>query len=75
MKNAFSGEIYTGVPFPNYEDLEKARNTSSKSVYNTTYDRYEKYHYKDGQMSTIDIKINKLFKKLILSIKLVLKKG
>ena len=48
MKDAFSGENYVSVPFPNHNALEKARTESSKSVNPTTYDRYEKYHYPLG---------------------------
>lgn len=65
MKHAFTGEVYTGVPFPNYEDLQKARSESSKSEYPGTYNRYEKYHYKNGEMSKLDSKIGTVLNKVI----------
>lgn len=73
MKHAFTGEVYTGVPFPNYEDLQKSRSESSKSEYPGTYDRYEKYHYPAGEMSKLDKVIGTFVEKVISTIKKIIK--
>lgn len=50
--------IKTDVAFV---DVAVARETSIKSINPTTYDRYEKYHYPEGEMSKVDKALSTVF--------------
>lgn len=54
-------------------DPENSRNESSKSTNETFYDRYEKYHYKSGEMSKLDKVLDKTITIVIDKMKKVIK--
>ena len=54
-------------------DPENSRSESSKSINETFYDRYEKYHYNSGEMSKLDKVLDKTITIVIDKMKKVIK--